>query len=124
MYSNVNWICFFQIKDWNFVFNFFIFFSLSNIALTGEPSLQNTLEMAGRVLKPLPGHASRELLVLFASLTTCDPGDINTTIQTLKTDGIRCSVIGLAAEVRICKKLCQDTGGDYGVSIYMVNSIL
>ncbi|XP_052741252.1 general transcription factor IIH subunit 2 [Bicyclus anynana] len=88
---------------------------LSNQALTGEPSLQNTLELAGRILRPLPGHASRELLVLFASLTTCDPSDINTTIQSLKTDGIRCSVIGLAAEVRICKKLCQDTGGEYGV---------
>ncbi|XP_059050080.1 general transcription factor IIH subunit 2 [Achroia grisella] len=89
--------------------------SLSTMALVGEPSLQNTLEYAGRVLRPLPAHASRELLVLFASLTTCDPSDITTTIQTLKTDGIRCSVIGLAAEVRICKKLCQDTGGEYGV---------
>ncbi|XP_047029909.1 general transcription factor IIH subunit 2 [Helicoverpa zea] len=88
---------------------------LTDMALSGEPSLQNTLEFAGRVLKPLPGHASRELLVLFASLTTCDPGDITTTIQSLKTEGIRCSVIGLAAEVRICKKLCQDTGGEYGV---------
>lgn len=55
--------------------------SLSNLALVGEPSLQNTLELAGRVLRPLPGHASRELLVLFASLTTCDPGDIIPTIQ-------------------------------------------
>ncbi|XP_013143875.1 PREDICTED: general transcription factor IIH subunit 2 [Papilio polytes] len=89
--------------------------SLTNLALVGEPSLQNTLELAGRILRPLPGHASRELLVLFASLTTCDPGDIVPTIQGLKTDGIRCSVIGLAAEVRICKKLCQDTGGEYGV---------
>ncbi|KAJ0176700.1 hypothetical protein K1T71_007879 [Dendrolimus kikuchii] len=89
--------------------------NLINTPLTGEPSLQNTLEFAGRALRPLPSHASRELLVLFASLTTCDPGDINTTIHSLKTDGIRCSVIGLAAEVRICKKLCQDTGGEYGV---------
>lgn len=38
-------------------------------------------------------------------------------LQSLKTEGIRCSVIGLAAEVRICKKLCQDTGGEYGVSV-------
>ncbi|KAJ2949097.1 hypothetical protein O0L34_g6036 [Tuta absoluta] len=88
---------------------------LKDMALVGEPSLQNTLELAWRTLKPLPGHASREVLILFASLTTCDPSDINTTIETLKTDGIRCSVIGLAAEVRICKKLCQDTGGEYGV---------
>lgn len=51
------------------------------MTLTGEPSLQNTLEFAGRILKPLPSHASRELLILFASLTSCDPGDINTTIQ-------------------------------------------
>lgn len=51
------------------------------MSLSGEPSLQNTLELAGRILKPLPGHASRELLVLLASLTTCDPGDISTTIQ-------------------------------------------
>lgn len=89
--------------------------NMINTPLTGEPSLQNTLELAGRALRPLPSHASRELLVLFASLTTCDPSDINATIQILKSDGIRCSVIGLAAEVRICKKLCQDTGGEYGV---------
>lgn len=57
---------------------------MSTLALTGEPSLQNTLDFAGRVLRPLPAHASRELLVLFASLTTCDPGDINTTIQVNK----------------------------------------
>lgn len=59
----------------------FNFCSLTDLALNGEPSLQNTLELAGRVLRPLPGHASREILVLFASLTTCDPTDINTTIQ-------------------------------------------
>lgn len=62
---------------------FIILFSirLANMTLTGEPSLQNTLELAARVLKPLPGHASREILILCGSLTTCDPGDINTTIQ-------------------------------------------
>lgn len=56
---------------------------MSNLALSGEPSLQNTLELAERILKPLPGHASREILVLFGSLTTCDPGDINTTVQVI-----------------------------------------
>lgn len=60
-----------------------LIYSLTNLVLAGEPSLQNTLELAGRILKPLPGHASRELLVLFGSLTTCDPGDIITTIQVI-----------------------------------------
>lgn len=75
------------------------------MSLTGEPSLQNALEYAGRVLKPLPGHASRELLVLFASLTTCDPGDINTNIQVILALHKRAKVL----EVNSCvvnMKLC------------------
>lgn len=49
--------------------------------LTGEPSLQNSLELALKSLRILPSHASREILVIMGSLTTCDPGDINETIQ-------------------------------------------
>lgn len=45
-------------------------------------------------------------------------------LQALKTEGIRCSVIGLAAEVRICKKLCQDTGGEYGVSYQNISPLI
>ncbi|KAK2167862.1 hypothetical protein LSH36_23g09001 [Paralvinella palmiformis] len=81
----------------------------------GEPSLQNTLELAASTLKHMPSHTSREVLVIFGSLTTCDPGDINETIKNLKASNIRCSVIGLAAEVRICKKICQETRGRYCV---------
>lgn len=77
MVLNTHWI----ILHYTSQYNLHILYSLSTLALTGEPSLQNTLEFAGRVLRPLPGHSSRELLILFASLTTCDPGDINTTIQ-------------------------------------------
>ena len=29
----------------------------------------------------MPGHASREILILFGSLTSCDPGDIHETLQ-------------------------------------------
>jgi transcription initiation factor TFIIH subunit 2 len=29
----------------------------------------------------LPSHASREILILMGSLTTCDPGDISVTIE-------------------------------------------
>lgn len=35
--------------------------------------------------------------------------------QTLKSQNIRVSVIGLAAEVRICSALCRETGGTYSV---------
>jgi len=81
----------------------------------GEPSLQNSLEMAQSSLRNMPSHASREVLVVFSSLTTCDPGDILHTTETLLANKIRCSIIGLAAEVRVCKKLCNDTHGTYNV---------
>lgn len=48
---------------------------------SGEPSIQNALELALRSLRMLPSHASREILILMGSLTTCDPGDISVTIQ-------------------------------------------
>lgn len=92
--------------------------SLQNISkkpCQGEPSLQNSLDMAAQTLKHMPSHASREILIIFGSLTTCDPGDVLATIKMLKDNAIRCSVIGLSAEVRVCKKLSHDTQGDYNV---------
>lgn len=66
-------------------------------------------------LKNMPAHSSREVLVLFGSLTTCDPGDIQKTIKSLKENNIRVSIIGLAAEVRICREIAKRTGGTYNV---------
>uniref|UniRef100_A0A023F313 General transcription factor IIH subunit n=1 Tax=Triatoma infestans TaxID=30076 RepID=A0A023F313_TRIIF len=82
---------------------------------SGEPSLQNGLELALSSLKHMPTHAIREVLIIMGSLTTCDPGDINITIQALKNCGIRVSVIGIGAEVRLCRHLCHSTGGVYSV---------
>ncbi|CAH1188411.1 unnamed protein product [Phyllotreta striolata] len=89
--------------------------NLGKTNLSGEPSLQNGLEMALSSLKLLPSHASREILVIMGSLTTCDPGDITLTIDSLKSEGVRCSVIGLAAEVRVCRQLADQTNGIYNV---------
>lgn len=36
-------------------------------------------------------------------------------MQNLKAEGVRCSVIGLAAEVHVCRVLCKETSGLYGV---------
>ena len=71
--------------------------------------------MAMSTLKNMPAHTSREILVLFGSLTTCDPSDINSTIKELKTNNVRVSIIGLAAEVRICRHICKETEGEYNV---------
>lgn len=39
------------------------------------------------------------------------------TIQKCKKSKVRCSVIGLSAEIFICKHICQETGGLYSVAV-------
>ncbi|KAI8489884.1 General transcription factor IIH subunit 2 [Branchiostoma belcheri] len=89
--------------------------TLANTSCVGEPSIMNSLDLAAQTLKHMPTHTSREVLIIMGSLTTCDPGDINITIKMVKDLNIRCSVIGLAAEVQVCKKLCSTTNGTYGI---------
>lgn len=86
---------------------------LSKVGLVGEPSLQNGLELARQSLKMIPSHASREIVIIMSSLTTCDPTDILETIANLKRDGIRCSVVSLSAEIRVCRYLTEQTAGSY-----------
>lgn len=81
----------------------------------GEPSLYNSINIAMQTLKHMPGHTSREILIILSSLTTCDPGNIYELIKTLNSLKIRVSVIGLSAEVRVCTILTRDTGGTYNV---------
>ncbi|VDK23297.1 unnamed protein product [Taenia asiatica] len=64
-----------------------------------------------RVVRHMPSYSSREVLLILASMTTCDPGDIHQTIQSLITHRIRCSVISLAVEVFVHRALAEATGG-------------
>ncbi|KAJ3102192.1 hypothetical protein HDU96_009720 [Phlyctochytrium bullatum] len=82
---------------------------------SGEASLQNALEMARAILVHVPSHGTREVLLIFGSLTTCDPGDIFATLTSLVADRIRVSIVGLTAEMKICRTICQKTRGTYTV---------
>ncbi|XP_050213363.1 general transcription factor IIH subunit 2 [Mercurialis annua] len=84
---------------------------------SGDSSLQNALDLVRGYLDEIPSYGHREVLILYSALSTCDPGDIMDTIQKCKKSKIRCSVIGLSAEMFICKHLCQETGGLYFVSM-------
>lgn len=90
---------------------------LKNTPCSGEPSLQNSLEAAQMTLKHMPNHTSKEVLIILGSLTTCDPGDIHATIQSLASYNIRASVVGLSAEVKVCKTLVTETKGSYDIII-------
>ncbi|KAG7194602.1 uncharacterized protein KQ657_004278 [Scheffersomyces spartinae] len=101
----------------------------------GDPSLQNSLEMARSLLMYNFGNNSttnnnggessknsKEILILFGALFTSDPGDIHHTINNLIKDDIKVKIIGLSAQVAICQeivrrtnKLTSDTSSCYGV---------
>lgn len=78
---------------------------------SGEPSLQNGLEMASAGLAHLPSHGSREILGVFGSLTTCDPGNIHHTLDRCVKQGLRISIVGLSAEMAVCKLMAKRTDG-------------
>jgi hypothetical protein len=61
----------------------------------------------------LPIHSSREILIIFGSLTTCDPNNIHDTLDACVANKIRISVVALAAEMKICRELCDKTGGGW-----------
>lgn len=75
----------------------------------GQPSLQNALDMARAALFHAPTHTTREVLVLFGSLLSSDPGDIHATISALVSSNITVTIIGLAAQVAICLTLATRT---------------
>ncbi|KAF7296112.1 VWFA domain-containing protein [Mycena kentingensis (nom. inval.)] len=83
----------------------------------GEPSLQNAIELAKSSMNHLPTHSSREIVVIFGSLTTCDPHNIHDTLESCVASKIRISVVALAAEMKICRELCDKTGGQFGVAM-------
>jgi transcription initiation factor TFIIH subunit 2 len=90
---------------------------------SGHPSLQNALDMARGALFHAPSHGTREVLVVFGSLLSADPGDIHDTITALVKSHIAVSVIGLAAQVAICRTLVSRTNpamnpdSAYGVAL-------
>lgn len=86
-----------------------------NFKAAGVPSLQNALNLALQSLSQVPSYGSKEIVVIWSSLGTTDPGDIFKTIEELKKQNIRCSVVGLGAEVYILKKLAETTQGVYSV---------
>ena len=48
-----------------------------------------------------------QVLILFAALSTCDPGNILETIRAAKQQRVRVSIVGLAAEVHICRRITE-----------------
>lgn len=74
---------------------------------SGDASLQNGLDMAVDALAAVPPYGHREVLVLLAALATCDPGNIMDSVKAARQRRARVSLVGLAAEVRICRTVAE-----------------
>jgi transcription initiation factor TFIIH subunit 2 len=104
---------------------------------SGQPTLENSLRIAQQALLGTPTYGSREIVVLFGSAHTVDPGDIHEAITDLRSHGIRSrcafalvgladphpsltdslprSVVGVGAALHICQVLANQTQGLYHV---------
>ena len=59
----------------------------------------------------MPSYAKKEILLVNASITNCDPDNIFETIEVLKQSKIKVSVVSLSASMHVLQKLSQETGG-------------
>lgn len=75
----------------------------------GSPSLQNALELARATLYHTPSHGTREVIIVFGSLLSLDPGDIHQTIRACVRDRIRVSIVGMSARLKICTEIVSRT---------------
>jgi transcription initiation factor TFIIH subunit 2 len=75
----------------------------------GSPSLQNALELSRATLYHTPRHGTREVIIVFGSLLSLDPGDIFKTIKDCIRDRIRVSIIGMGARMKICTEIVSRT---------------
>lgn len=83
----------------------------------GNASLQNALELSRKLLAPVPIYGMREVLVTLGALSTCDPGDVHESISGLIDDKVRCSAVGLSAELHVLKVLTERSSGTYSVAL-------
>jgi transcription initiation factor TFIIH subunit 2 len=91
--------------------------NISKIKSGGDPSLQNVLLLSISQLNSLVGKGTKEIIVIYSGLNTCDPGDIFSTISSLEKEHIRVSVICLSGELYICRMISERTHGFFAVAL-------
>jgi transcription initiation factor TFIIH subunit 2 len=63
------------------------------------------LELAFENFSVVPSYARKEILVIYSSITNCDPSNVFNTFAKLNEKEIRCSVISLSAAIYVLEKL-------------------
>lgn len=91
--------------------------TLDSLSFAGDASLQNGLIVGINLLKTAAKSSTKEILVIYGSLHTCDAAPLEGTITNLKKWKFVVNVIGFGASVFFLKNLAEQTGGTYFVPL-------
>ncbi|CAK9002831.1 unnamed protein product [Durusdinium trenchii] len=77
------------------------------------------LQRALQGLQDVPSYGVREVLILLASVATCNLQELamEDLLPTLRLKNIRVSVVSLSPEIFVLKNLCVETGGRFDVAL-------
>lgn len=84
---------------------------------SGSFSVEAALSACVSALSGTPDYGSREIVLIVSALATSDAGDVVAKSAEVANRGIRISVVSLAAETRVLKKISTDTRGTFGVAL-------
>jgi transcription initiation factor TFIIH subunit 2 len=85
--------------------------------VSGQPSVLNALQLGIAMLKSVPQYGSREMIFLASSISSVDPGDVYLTLEEVRREKIRVSVVHVAALVEVHRRLAERTEGRFGVAL-------
>lgn len=90
---------------------------LRDVSMWGQPSLVNSLTVSLSVLGSAPVFSTREILLVYGSMTTCDPEPLDTVCEKLTQPGKGAvvSAIGFSAKAFPLQRIVDATGGIYRV---------
>ncbi|KJP90003.1 hypothetical protein AK88_00172 [Plasmodium fragile] len=86
-----------------------------SMGLQGSPSLQQGLEIAHDLLIDVPLYGTKEILIIYGSIRTCDKKNILNILNLIVKNNIHVNCVSIAPEMHILKHICEETNGAYKI---------
>ncbi|SBT82313.1 TFIIH basal transcription factor subunit, putative [Plasmodium ovale] len=86
-----------------------------SMGLQGSPSLQEGLEIAHDLLIDMPLYGTKEILIMYGSIRTCDRKNILKITELIVKNNMYVNCISIAPEMHILKHICEKTNGIYKI---------
>lgn len=91
--------------------------NLGDYTEEGTPSLHNALNISIAILKSAAKYSTKEILMIYGSLLSCDITAIDPILKQLNLNQIVVSTIGFNASVHILQRISKETNGIYLVPL-------